>query len=222
MVVSGKIFSVLNLPMSPRSPVQSPRSTRADTRRTDIDTLRAFACLALVSFHVVGDTPAAGLELPSEHWLQRLNATFVDIRMPLFSFLSGYVFVVLAPKGALGAWTLRRMAAKVRRLLLPLIVVGTLFWLVRSQMGGAQQSLWTIYVLPYAHFWYLQATILIMASFLGLIWAMGGQSRNAAWALFVGGLVLWLVVPRFDLNLFSYADALRLSFFFAAGFLAAA
>ena len=62
-------------------------------RRTDIDTLRAMACIALVSFHVIGNSATAGLELPDTHPLHMLNAMLVDMRMPLFSFLSGLVFV---------------------------------------------------------------------------------------------------------------------------------
>ena len=43
--------------------------------------------------------------------------------------------------------------------------VGTVFWLARHAMGYEQMPLTRIFWLPYAHFWFLQATFLIMAAF---------------------------------------------------------
>lgn len=212
-------------PFTPANPARGARAQAVSpvvrSRAGDIDTLRALACLALVSFHVVGNSALTGMELPMDHPLHRMNATLVDMRMPLFSFLSGYVFLVALPEGPLGGWAADRMASKARRLLVPMATVGSLFWLARAGLGTPQQSYWSIFVLPYAHFWYLQATVLIMASFVALIWASGGQVRLAALVLMLGGLVLWLAVPRPDPNVFAISDALRLSGFFAAGYLAA-
>lgn len=189
-------------------------------QRGQIDTLRALACLALVSFHVVGYTPQSGLGLPYDHQLHRINAVLVDLRMPLFSFISGYVFVVLLPQGS-GFWAWDRIIAKARRLLLPMITVATVFWLMRAAMGVAQQDLWTIYVLPYAHFWYLQATMLIMISFIGLVWLTGGRGSQAAMILMIAGFAAWLYMPRAGLDIFAAKQAVRLSGFFAAGYLVA-
>ena len=204
-----------------RGPAADRRPERA-SRACDIDTLRGLACLALVSFHVVGYTPRTGLELPQDHWLPLMNAALADMRMPLFSFLSGYVFVMVSAGAGLGGWIRNRVAAKARRLLLPMLTVSALFWLARTAQGQAQPPLWSIAVLPYAHFWYLQATFLIMAAFLALAGLNGGRGTSAALALLLGGWTLWIALPRLDPNLFSVADALRLSGFFAAGYLAAA
>lgn len=206
------------------APVKAPQrhaQAWAPARSGDIDTLRAFACIALVSFHVVGNTPQAGMELPLDHALHRMTASLVDMRMPLFSFLSGWVFLVLIPQGDVTGWAKGRVLAKMRRLLLPLLTVGTLFWLMRDVMGATQQPLWSIPVMPFAHFWYLQATFLIMVTFIALVCLSGGQARQAAMVLMIGGFGAWLFLPQPAVNVFSLTDAIRLSGFFAAGYLAA-
>lgn len=84
--------------------------TLSSARREDTDTLRAIACIALVSFHVVGVSADSGMELPDAHWMRRANAAIADV---------------------------------------------------------------SILVLPYAHFWFLQATFVIMALVLLAGWATG-------------------------------------------------
>ena len=190
-------------------------------RRADIDTLRAIACIALVSFHVIGSSGSSGLELAETHPLRMLNAVLVDVRMPLFSFLSGLVFVVASRGHADAGWMRRRMLSKGRRLLVPMVCVGMLFWLTRALTGQSQEPLWSIFVLPYAHFWYLQATFLIMAAFILLVWVLDGRDRMAAVILACGGCAAWLWLPRPPVDLFSLTGALRLSLFFGAGYLTA-
>jgi peptidoglycan/LPS O-acetylase OafA/YrhL len=190
-------------------------------RRTDIDTLRALACIALVSFHVIGSSGSSGLELAATHPLRVLNTVLVDMRMPLFSFLSGLVFVAARRGSADAGWMRWRMLAKERGLLVPMVCVGTLFWLTRALTGQAQQPLWSILVLPYAHFWYLQATFLIIAAFILLVWVLDGRDRMAAVILACGGVAAWLLLPRPPIDLFSITGALRLSLFFGAGYLTA-
>ncbi|MEO0653804.1 MAG: acyltransferase [Pseudomonadota bacterium] len=190
----------------------------AEGQRGDIavDTMRAMACIALVSFHVVGNTPAAGMELPADHWLSVLNRSLVDMRMPLFSFLSGMVFVTLertrrGPQALLGS--------KARRLLIPMLSVGALFWLTRDLMGQAQQPLGTIAFLPFAHFWFLQATFVIMAVFVALTWVSGRRDIWVAGLLMGLGAALWIIGAAPFGGVFSAHKALHLMPFFMAGYL---
>lgn len=144
-------------------------------RDTYIDTIRGIACIALVSFHVVGDTPRSGLELPSDDWLVTIQLCLADMRMPLFSFISGYVFTsLLRPQGS---WAVL-IRSKLRRLLLPMISVGTFYYLLRAAMNYPQPQLWEIYVGPYLHFWFLQATLLMMASLLCINMLTTRAKRN--------------------------------------------
>ncbi|MBU2958920.1 acyltransferase [Paracoccus sp. 1_MG-2023] len=185
-----------------------------DRGRSDrIDTLRAIACIGLVAFHVVGSSPGTGLELPGTHWLSRINLGLVDLRMPLFSFLSGLVFHLQA-----GA-ALPRIMSKARRLLLPMASVGTLFWLARDAMGYAQPSLPQILILPFAHFWFLQSTFLIMSLFILGSVITGGRNRLVATIIGLAGAGLYVSTFRFEHNIMSANNAFRLAPFFATGFL---
>ena len=76
-------------------------------------------------------------------------------------------------------------------------------------------------MLPYAHFWYLQATFLIMTAFILLSWLTGGRGRLAAAILACVGVTGWLLMPRPAVDVFSMAGAMRLGPFFAAGYFAA-
>jgi fucose 4-O-acetylase-like acetyltransferase len=192
---------------------------RSNTARSaHIDTLRAIACLALVSYHVVGNAPRNGMELAADHWLAVFNSTFIDMRMPLFSFLSGCVFLSLE---RLTRSPGQLLLSKTRRLLLPMLTVGLLFWLANTVMGRPQPALLSIAVLPYAHFWFLQATFLIMASFLFLYAVLPVRSVNLAAGLMVLGALAWVLGPRPSVNTFSVIQAAYLMPFFMLGYIAA-
>lgn len=184
-------------------------------RNDQIDTLRAIACIGLVSYHVVGSSSGSGLELPDNHWLARLNLALVDLRMPLFSFLSGIVFNI--HEGGFFS----QIKAKSRRLLLPMATVGTIFWITRDMMGYAQEPLYEIFFLPFAHFWFLQATFVIMLSCLIGTSICRGRSNLAIGIVGIVGAALYISPFRPEVNLFSIMNAWKLAPFFAAGFLTA-
>ena len=171
-------------------------------------------------FHVIISSGASALKLGNAHPLHMLKAVLVDVLMPLFSFLSGLVFV--AGRGYADAvWMRRRVLSKGRRLLISMVCVGTLVWLTRALTGQSQQPLWSILLLPYAHFWYRQATFLIKAAFILLVWVLDGRDRMAAVILACGSCAARLWLPRPPVDLFSLIGALRLSLFFGTGYLTA-
>lgn len=191
-------------------------------REMHVETIRGLACFALVSFHVIGNTPTSGMELPAHDWLTLLQECLSDMRMPLFSFVSGYVFVSIARPGQ--SW-LRLLATKARRLLIPMISVATLFWLLRTAMHYSQPPLWEIFLFPYVHFWFLQATFLLMVSllFLNFMVSRGGGElgpRQAACnAALIGvlGAVSYILFPLYNMSFFSFPYAIHLAVFFMAG-----
>ena len=189
----------------------------ATARQTDIDTLRAMACIALVSFHVVGYTPQSGMELSAGHPLHVLQAGLTPLRMPLFIFLSGVVFAPLFLDGP--GWLARRLLSKARRLLLPLASVASLFWLAMWVMGREVppfgQFLWQ----PFAHFWYLQASFAIMSLTLVLLAVSEGRVVPAALGLLTIGLAGPALLPGWIDNPFAIRQAFTFAPFFAAGLL---
>lgn len=132
----------------------------ASSTRLDIDTLRGLACILLVSFHVVG-VPDTGLRLPSSHWLAQLNDLLLFLRMPLFSFISGYVYAARPFQGDARHF----IGGKTRRLLLPMLTLGTLYALVQRLTPGTNavgiEHWWLLHIEPVGHFWFLQALFLI-------------------------------------------------------------
>lgn len=182
-------------------------------RNDQIDTLRAIACIGLVAFHVVGSSSSSGLELDENHWLSLANLALVDLRMPLFSFLSGMVFPVFTGSPGL------KISAKVRRLLLPMVTVGSLFWLARNMMGYTQQPFAEIFFMPFAHFWFLQATFLIMTFCIIGTAIAGGRDKLVVGIIGSLGAALYISSFRFEENIFAIMHAWKLAPFFAAGFL---
>lgn len=129
-------------------------------RRLSIDTLRGLACLLLVSFHVIGDTPAAGLRLADDHALTDANDLLALLRMPLFSFLSGVVYAWRPYRGDPGGF----ITGKLRRLIVPLLLVGTFFALLQDLTPNTNQEItdWRmLHIQPVAHFWFLQSLFII-------------------------------------------------------------
>ncbi len=200
-------------------PATTSQTPQAATMRAEIDTLRAIVCLILVLHHMVGISPAYGLELPLDHPISILSHTTEDMRMLIFSFISGMVFA-----RATGLWPDARttIRKKARRLLLPMLSVGTLFWLARRMAGTAQPPLPLTYVTSFAHFWFLQASFLIMTTAVLLVCLVGGSwHRHIAAGLGLLGIAWWGLglIPLPATNWFSITDATFLLPFFMSGYL---
>jgi peptidoglycan/LPS O-acetylase OafA/YrhL len=186
-----------------------------------VETLRGIACILLVSYHVIGDTGSNGLQLASDHPYSLLNRLFVDLRMPLFSFISGYVFSAFARDAAM---LQGKIWSKARRLLLPMAVVGTLHYWTQFAFAadaGDQPPFLAIFILPYEHFWYLQATFVLMVVVFLVTYLMKGDGVRAAWILLVPTLVGSIILSRWSPDVFSAYKALYLAPYFLTGYLIA-
>jgi len=140
-------------------------SAAVESRR--LQTLRGVACILLVAFHTVGNHPTSGLHVADDSGYRFFANLFQYIRMPLFTFLSGFVYAyrpVLSGGLADLAWR------KLTRLLLPLLCVSTLYFAATrfapSDSNGVIpfEQMWRIYIFPYVHYWFLQAIILLFAA----------------------------------------------------------
>lgn len=131
------------------------------TRHIDlnVETLRGLACILLVGFHVVGGKPYTGLRIEDPDSLYRLvTDALAYLRMPLFTFISGYVYAMRPFHDD----ARRFIRGKVRRLLVPMLVVGTLFALVKTFTPGTNTPLapadfLTLHMIPVEHFWFIEA-----------------------------------------------------------------
>lgn len=157
-------------------------------RDIKIDTLRGLACIFLVAYHVIGNNPSNGLHIESG-FLREINDLLETVRMPLFTFLSGMVY---AYRPLSGNWS-KFLKGKARRLLIPMLVVGTLFAIIQALVPGTNNKIdnwWLLHIYPVQHFWFVEAlfwvfifiiplelnrllnnrlvTVLIIAAFLAL------------------------------------------------------
>jgi len=126
-------------------------------------TLRGLACLLLVAFHAVGSSAASGLQVPDGSPYREFTNLFVHIRMPLFTFLSGLVYAYrpLEPGEAL-----RFLGKKLRRLGVPLIVASSILYVLHLAMHDPVAPLsrmWSVYVHPFYHLWFVQALLPVFA-----------------------------------------------------------
>lgn len=120
-----------------------------------IDTLRGLACIFLVAYHVIGNNPTNGLHIESG-FLREINDLLETVRMPLFTFLSGMVY---AYRPLSGNWT-KFLKGKARRLLIPMLVVGTLFAIIQALVPGTNNKIdnwWLLHIYPVQHFWFVEA-----------------------------------------------------------------
>lgn len=143
-----------------RPAVLSPvPAKQARERDAGVETLRGVAVLLMVAGHVIGSNARSGLHLPDDSWWHHAYYTLAPLRMPLFTGISGFVYALRPATGA--QWS-SFMTGKLRRLLVPLLVVGSAFVALQAAVPetdvrlGLRELPWLL-VVPYAHFWYLYA-----------------------------------------------------------------
>lgn len=188
---------------------------RADIVQVPIETMRGMAVVLLVAYHVIGRGPAVGLDIGYPHVLRLYADFFVDLRMPFFAFIAGYVYA-LRPL-TIGGYT-DFLGGKIRRLVIPGAVAIAAFLVVSNIMGTdfarPWATAWTVFVYPYAHYWFLQSILLIFVAY-GLVDALlGGRCAPVLLAI---AIATYLMGFRFPMWPFSLNDALYLLPFFLLG-----
>jgi glucan biosynthesis protein C len=196
------------------------RTSSEESRR--IQALRGFACLLLVAFHVIGSRATSGLHAGDDSLYRHFANLLQHVRMPLFTFLSGFVYAYRPVlEGRFRAFARR----KFMRLWLPLVVVSTLYFLV-AMVAPADVTgkvplgqMWRIYLFPYVHLWFLQAVILIFAAVLVLerLRLLSTPQRYAIALVLAMAIHLSLDMAGDENSLFSLLQALYLLPFFLLG-----
>lgn len=130
-----------------------------NNRDNSVDALRGFACILLVSYHVIGSNYTNGLRI-TDGIYRELNDILIFIRMPLFTFLSGYIYARRAYSSNVKGY----ISGKFNRLLVPMIVVGSMFAFLQYIVPGSNQSIqnwYLLHIIPVGHFWFIEAIFLI-------------------------------------------------------------
>lgn len=164
-------------------------------RSLKIDTLRGIACVLLITYHVIGSNPNNGLRI-TDGVYRELNDLLAYLRMPLFTFLSGVVYAYRPFEKRVMSFIIK----KSRRLLLPMLTVGTSFAVLQSIVPGTNDSIshwYLLHIIPVAHFWFVEALFILF------IFVVTLEKLN----IFSGGikfLVVLLIVCSLYLSSFHY------------------
>jgi fucose 4-O-acetylase-like acetyltransferase len=173
-----------------------------DDKNQQLNTLRGLACIFLVAFHVVGGNSGSGMRL-SEGFLREFNDALIYIRMPLFTFLSGFVYAYRPFTENAPLFVLK----KSRRLILPMLTVGTIFAVLQSLTPGTNYSVsnwFLLHIIPVGHFWFVESLFFIFLIVVAL----------ERLSLFSSSLKFWFVF--FVASLF-FISPISISYFSISG-----
>ncbi|WP_185829193.1 acyltransferase family protein [Sphingomonas ginkgonis] len=191
----------------------------ADARASlRVDTLRGIACVLLILFHAVAEVRLA--KPMALDGLARANEFAIFLRMPLFIFLSGYVY---AARPVEGRQALRFLQRKARRLLVPLAFVTLLTLGLRATFGhGSFGNLAPDFVAaiaqPSYQLWFVEALFLI---FLALACGMQRLLHSVAGCLLlIAAVAVGEVFGTSTIRLFSVGQAIHFLPYFVTGVLA--
>ncbi len=181
-----------------------------------VETLKGLACILLVAYHVIGSNSNQGIRVPNDSYLRYINESLLYIRMPLFTFLSGFVYA-LRPVGVSVA--LSFLAKKARRLMVPMLVVGTIYIVVQSMVAGTNKShsLITLFsLLPVAHFWFVESLFVLFLVIVPLELSGVLKHRGGFAVVFLVACVLY-VLPFMPTPFLSMNGTVYLAPFFLTG-----
>lgn len=193
-------------------------------KNSHIETLRGIAILLVVIGHVIGSTPEGGMRIDFPSPWRYLYLWIDYIQMPLFTAIAGWVYALKPVKAGSSGTFMKR---KAYRLLVPMAVAATLYFLIQYITPGTNQKgnladIWRIYVFPYTIYWYLPSLFLMFAA-IRMIDANKWMDKFGGWAICLVCAFAGLVVQKIFLsdgqipNLFSFMGAMAQFPYFVAG-----
>ncbi|GAA1982724.1 acyltransferase [Microbacterium pumilum] len=190
-------------------------------KNLSIESLRGLAAILMAAGHVIGSDATRGMTVGDDSGWRLFYLLLEDVRMPLFAALSGFVYAYrpIDDGGDYG----RMVWGKVRRLLVPLITVGTLFVAVQSIIpdtnAASTGDFLRLYVFGVGHFWFLQAIFLVFL-LVGVLDLLGVLDRPRYWMVITAAAVLLAIFVRVPepVDFFSISGAIALLPFFLLGY----
>lgn len=191
---------------------------------TTIETLRGAVIILVVIGHVIGSESAGGMKVSDDSILRYIYYTFIDpIQMPLFTVIAGWVYS-LKPVGTerIDNFILR----KVRRILIPMLVVGMSYFLVQYFTPGTNNKgnlidIYKLLLFPYTLYWYLYAIFLVFVSIAFIDHYSIMKTINHWLIIFSISVIALLIrdaVIAYELpNYFGYKGAIYLMPYFILG-----
>lgn len=188
-----------------------------------IETLRGIAILLVVIGHVIGSTPEGGMKIEYPSAWRYLYLWIDYIQMPLFTTIAGWVYATNPVKDNNINNFLEK---KIYRLLLPMAVAATLYFLVQYIIPGTNQKgnladIWKIYVFPYTIYWYLPS-LFLMFTIVSIIDRLQLINSRSKWFLCIACFYTILIIQNLFIeghvsNFFSFMGALTQFPYFIIG-----
>lgn len=180
---------------------------------TNLDTIRACACILVVIYHVIGNSANTGMKFPDGSWPRYFGDSLEYVRMPLFTAMAGFFYATMPATRNNFVDFFRRRA---RQLLIPMLFVMLVTCGGRVIEHGEIDNLIEGLYSGYLHLWYIYALmdIFIIVALLDIFIS----SKSSFW------LVMLLVAPLLRIylpfiSLFSLSLGLGLMPFFILGVL---
>lgn len=196
-----------------------PMNASRHAKDLKIETLRGLALILMVIGHIIGSSPEVGMRVAEDSFLRYLYDSLAPIRMPLFTAISGFVYALrpVTPASRVRPF----LWGKVIRIGIPLVVVSALFFLSRllipdTSMTPKLENFFVRFIYGYAHFWFLQAILVIFLVIAVLDKCNVTTGFAPALGILAGALLIppWLPRPP---GVFSLDQALGLFPFFMLG-----
>ncbi|MFP4288178.1 MAG: acyltransferase family protein, partial [Bacteroidales bacterium] len=188
-----------------------------------VESLRGAAIILVVAGHVIGSASDGGMKVADDSAWRYFYYTFEYLRMPLFTVISGWVYALNPVKsGSFASFNIK----KIRRILLPMVFVGTAYFLLQyftpgTNMKGNLSEIWKIYFFPYTLYWFLPSLFLVFV-LISILDINNLVSSFTHWMIittlaFVFYLLRDHLIPQTAPNYFSYKGAIYLLPFFLTG-----
>jgi hypothetical protein len=167
----------------------------------------------LVGYHVIGGEAHQGLKVIEGNY-REVNDVLAYIRMPLFTFLSGLVYAYRPFNTGFIGYT----KGKFRRLLVPMLVVGTVFIATKSIVPGTNATSFDwryLHIISVGHYWFIEAlfTIFIGVAVLEKFAFLANKTKFSI--VFILSCLLFL--SGFEIRYFALNGVMYLLPFFLLG-----
>lgn len=185
-------------------------------RLNDVVVIRSLAIVMVVAFHAY-DMLFAEAHFPDVNQMYRgmyytVNNVILQFRMPLYIFISGYLFSHLENDRGKYATFRGLLANKFKRLIIPFYVFATVFMLSINNFSASPYYTW-----DYLHLWFI--TMLFLCFIFTRLLSFLPFSRKPWFKLSVLGLFFVLhCLPPLDFYFFAVPNLLRWYFWFYFGY----
>lgn len=149
-----------------------------------VQTLRGLAIILVVMGHVIGYKGDEGMKVADDSFWRYIYYTLEYFRMPLFTVISGWVYT-LRPisKDTVSKF----LKGKTRRLLVPLVAVGLIYFFTRLIAPGTNRvihlgDIWQIFVYNYDLYWYLPSLFWVFI-IISIIEYQGWMKNLSGWLI---------------------------------------